>query len=130
MKSIKIVCFTCILLSCIQVHTQAGEGRLILGRAYAEQELKSALADTSLHNVVHPGENIIKDSTTAIAVAEPILFGIYGKSNITEQRPYEVYHIDHYWVLTGTLPQGWDGGTFLIIINDRNSEVIRITHGK
>ncbi|HNI44451.1 MAG TPA: YbbC/YhhH family protein, partial [Chitinophagales bacterium] len=73
---------------------------------------------------------IIKDSLTAINVAEPILFSIYGKDNITKQRPYEVYFKDNYWLITGTLPSGWKGGTFLIIIDSRDCKVIRISHGK
>jgi len=67
---------------------------------------------------------------TAISVAEPILFSIYGKDNITKQRPYEIYFIDNYWVIAGTLPKGYLGGTFLIIIDSKDSEIIRITHGK
>jgi len=88
------------------------------------------LSGKSQHNIIDNKTIIIKDSSTAINVAEPILFSIYGKNNITEQRPYEIYFIDNYWVLTGTLPKGSAGGTFLIIIDSRNSKVLRITHGK
>lgn len=104
--------------------------RLILGKKYAEEELKSALSDTVKHNVINSKTIIIKDSLTATMIAESVLFGIYGKANITKQKPYEIYHIDNYWLLTGTLPKGWHGGTFLIILDDRNSQIIKITHGK
>ncbi|MES2485170.1 MAG: YbbC/YhhH family protein [Bacteroidota bacterium] len=104
--------------------------RMQLGRQYAEAELKAALSGKQSHNVITEKNLIIKDSVTAIAVAEPILFGIYGENNITKQRPYEVYLIDTYWLITGTLPKGMKGGTFLIIIDATNSKVILITHGK
>ena len=104
--------------------------RLILGKKYAEAELKSALSDTAKHNVINSKTIIIKDSLTATTIAESVLFEIYGKTNITKQKPYEIYHIDNYWVLTGTLPKNWVGGTFLIIMDDRNSQIIKITHGK
>jgi hypothetical protein len=103
--------------------------RTMLGKSNAEQELKSALAGNSQHNVI--GKTIIiKDSVTAISIAEPILFSIYGKDNITKQQPYENYLIDNYWVISGTLPKKALGGTFLIIIDARDSKIVRITHGK
>jgi hypothetical protein len=96
----------------------------------AEQELQSSLVDSSKHNLIHNNTAIIKDSVTAINVAEPILFSIYGKENIINQRPYEIYFKDNYWLIEGTLPSGMKGGTFSIIIDARDSKVIRITHGK
>ncbi|WP_157844475.1 MULTISPECIES: NTF2 fold immunity protein [unclassified Chryseobacterium] len=104
--------------------------RLILGKSYAQQELKSALTDKEQHNVIDNKSVIIKDSLTAINTAEAILFSIYGKDNITKQRPYETYLIDNHWVISGTLPKGYLGGTFLIIINAFDNKIIKITHGK
>lgn len=109
--------------------TACGE-RTILGKSYAEQELQSALTNKSQHNIIDNTTVIIKDSLTAINIAEPILFSIYGKNNITQQRPYEIYFIDNYWVITGTLPKEYLGGTFLIIIDSRNCKIIKITHSK
>jgi hypothetical protein len=114
------------LTACGQQHN----GRTILGKSYAETELKSALSDKTQHNVIDDKTVIIKDSATAISVAEPILFGIYGKDNITRQRPYETYFIGNYWVISGTLPKNSLGGTFLIIMDARDGRILRITHGK
>ena len=130
MKNIKIIFFSALLTFTLTACRQIKDNRTILGKSYAEQELKSVLSGKSQHNVIDNKTIIIKDSSTAINVAEPILFSIYGKNNITEQRPYEIYFIDNYWVLTGTLPKGSAGGTFLIIIDSRNIKVLRITHGK
>jgi hypothetical protein len=91
--------------------------------------LKASLTDKELHNVLNFKEPIIKDSTIAVAVAEPLLFGIYGKSNILKQKPYFIRHIDNYWLISGTL-HSQVGGTFLIIIDAMDNKVIRITHGK
>ena len=109
---------------------QTKSDRIIVGKSHAQKELKLALTDKSQHNVIDNKSVIIKDSLTAINIAEPILFSIYGKENIISQRPYEIYFIDNYWVINGTLPAEWKGGTFLIIIDSRNSKIIRITHGK
>lgn len=109
---------------------QNKQDRITLGRKYAEQELKLALTDTTKHNVISSDNIILKDSLTATAVAEAVLFSIYGKTNITKQKPYEINHLNNFWVLNGTLPKGTLGGTFLIIIDERNSRIIKITHGK
>lgn len=106
------------------------DDRLILGKAHAEKELQKALSDTSIHNIINSEQVIIKEESDAIKIAEVILFSIYSKENIVKQYPYEVYYIDNYWIISGTLPKGWRGGTFLIILDSRNSAVLRITHGK
>jgi hypothetical protein len=100
------------------------------GRSHAENELQVALSDTTLHNIMNLDSFIIRKANVAISVAEPILFSMYGKENIINQRPYESYQIDKYWIISGTLPKGSAGGTFLIILDARNSKVIRLTHGK
>ncbi|OXB11653.1 YbbC/YhhH family protein [Flavobacterium reichenbachii] len=123
MKKIAIILsFT--LISCNEVtHSK-------LGKEYAVQELQETLANPQDNNFVDNKEFIIKDKKTAIAVSEPILFEIYGKSHIEDQKPYEVYLIKNYWVIRGTLMHLSFGGTFLIIIDARNSRVLRIIHGK
>ena len=130
MKKMKTIYVLMLLIFMLTACGQTKGDRTILGKSYAEKELESALTDKSQHNVVDNTTAIIKDSLTAINVAEPILFGIYGKDNIIKQRPYEIYFIDNYWVISGTLPKEYVGGTFLIIIDSRDSKIIRITHGK
>ena len=108
---------------------QTDSGRSVQGKMYAEEELAAALLGKG-HNLVDDKAILIKDSVTAVAIVEPVLFNIYQKENILGQRPYEVYHLDHYWVVSGTMPKESLGGTFLVIIDDRNGKLLRITHGK
>lgn len=122
----KAFCIT----ACIFIFCQCKSDRLILGKAYAEKELKATLTDTTKYDYTETQTSIIKDSVEATTYAESILFKIYGKQKIIDERPYEIYHLGNYWLLTGTLPVGWSGGTFLIIIDGRNSEVLNIKHGK
>jgi hypothetical protein len=107
-----------------------GQETQTLKEKNAKEILKIALEDTTIHNVINVHTSIIKDKTTAIEVAEPILFSTYGKKNITRQRPYETYFIDNYWIINGILPKGYRGGTFLIIIDSRDNRIVRLTHGK
>ncbi len=90
--------------------------------------IKDALADKTNKQVCV--DKVISDKQTAIAVAEPILFKIYGKGHILGERPYNVSLIDGYWVLSGTLPKGWDGGTFFIILAAKDGRVIKLIHYK
>ncbi len=115
-----------IFTSCEQPTTQ----RSFLGKNHAEEQLKLTLSTKPVHNIVDSTIILIKDSVTAIQIAEPILFSIYGKDAITQQQPYECYFIDNYWLLSGTLRTDELGGTFLIIMDSRNGEIVRITHGK
>ncbi|NOU47110.1 MAG: hypothetical protein HOO86_08615 [Bacteroidales bacterium] len=130
MGTIKTICILTLLTFSLTNCSQTRNDRAIIGRSGAEQELKSTLADMSKDNFLEGKRIIIKDSVTAISVAEPILFSIYGKDNIIKQRPYETFLIDKYWIINGTLPIDYLGGTFLIIIDSQDSKIIKIFHGK
>jgi hypothetical protein len=122
-----ILLFICsFTLSCS--FAQDGGKRTTLGLDYSKKELADAFQNTDKKQVL--AETVIKDKSTAIGVAEEMLFRIYGKENIVKQRPYESYLIDGYWVINGTLPHNWVGGTFLIILNSTDGKVIKQTHGK
>ena len=130
MTTASIISIFTFLMLTLAACGQQQNTRTILGKSYAENELKSALVDKTQRNVVDNKIVIIKDSGTAISVAEPILFNIYGKENIIRQRPYETYLINNYWIISGTLPKNYEGGTFLIILDASNSRIVKISHGK
>jgi hypothetical protein len=127
-KFIKIILFSLIFcqISFSQNSTQQNKE----GRKIAESELSLALSKNSGHNVINQKAILIKDTISAITIAETILFTIFDKTSILNQKPYEIHHINNYWVIFGTLPEDYIGGTFLLILDDRNAEVIKITHGK
>jgi len=124
MKKIFLLLFLILLISCNQVLHHK------LGIEVAKKDLEMALGDTTKLVILEKNELLIKEENTAIGVAEPILFEIYGKSHIEDQRPYEAYLINNYWVIRGTLNRFSLGGTFLIIIDARNAKVIHIIHEK
>ena len=97
---------------------------------YAKNILKIALHHEKDKSSSKKTKLIIPDEETAISVAEPILFKIYKKENITFQKPYKINFIDKYWIIVGTLPEGLVGGTFEIILDATNSKVLWISHGK
>jgi hypothetical protein len=90
-------------------------------------EIKKALNDKTNQQVCC---KVIPDKDIAVAVAEIILFKIYGRDQITSEKPYDVNLIDGYWRIEGSLPPDRVGGTFLIILSAKNGRVIKLTHGK
>jgi len=126
MKSIKLLHILTFLILSINTFGQTKNDTI-----NAQNELSYVLKNpTNKYNLLNKKSIIIKDSLTAINVAEPILFGLFGKDNIIKQKPYKIFFIDNYWLIRGTLPKGKIGGTFQIIIDSRDSKVIEIIHGK
>ena len=75
-------------------------------------------------------DTLIKSTSTAIAIAEPLLFDIFGKEMILQEKPYEIYLLDGYWYIAGTIPKGSKGGGFEMIFSARDGKIIRLTHYK
>jgi hypothetical protein len=73
---------------------------------------------------------ILLDSATALAVAEAILFNVYGRENVVLQRPYTIHRRNFYWELSGTLAPKMRGGVFEIVLDARDGRVVYLTHGK
>ena len=111
------------LLSC----GQNFNGRTVMGEGNAKQVIRRTIENKNYKPFY---DTLIKDKETAIAIAETILFNIYGKKNIKRQRPYECYLIDGYWYVSGTLAKGGVGGVFEIIISSKDGGVIKLMHGK
>jgi NTF2 fold immunity protein len=130
MKTIFNILAFILFISSLNTFGQMKNQRLFLGESHAREELKNTLSDKTLHNVLNHNIVIIKDSKSAINIAESIVFGIYSEQTIVAQKPYEAYLIDDYWVISGTLLKGIRGGTFMIIMDARDCKVIRITHGQ
>ena len=76
-------CLLTLSLLSLNAFRQAKNDSLLSGKLYAQQELKLALNDQNQHNIIDNKRIVIKDSLTAIGVAQPILFRIYGKDQIT-----------------------------------------------
>ena len=69
---------------------------------------------------------VVSDKETAIRITEAILSPIYGKKAIRGQRPYQVTLKDGKWTVDGTVPPGFVGGRFHIVILQRDARVLEI----
>ena len=123
---IHIIIIFCSVKSLV-AYGQNNSDRIILGKEHAQDQVKKAISNKTDQPFY---DTLIKTKELAISIAEPILFHIYGKKQIIKERPYECYLIEGYWYITGTLPKGWKGGCFEIIINSKNAEIIKLIHYK
>ena len=114
-----------LLASSLSLAAQNDKSRSMTGEENAKKAIRNAIAATDYKPFY---DTLIKDKETAIAVAEPILFKIYGKKNIIAEKPYECYLIDGYWYIAGTLPKNSIGGVFEIIINSKDGKRLRDYH--
>ncbi len=114
--------------SLTKIETIDSLNRVFIGPEFARIVLEGFLKD-STKNLLK-GKVLIGNKEKLISIAEPILFDIYGRQEILDERPYEIYLFGDYWIMMGTLSEGWKGGTFTIIINRITCEVIGISHGK
>jgi len=85
---------------------------------------------------------LIKTELTAINEAENILFKVYGKSKIVNERPYNIVLIDNkIWLISGSLNKSFMesifysnipkcGGSFEIRLDAKKGKVIKIAHYK
>ncbi|SRR5579884_1148726 len=72
---------------------------------------------------------LVPDQQTAVRIAEAVLFPIYGEKTIRDQRPYQIKLENGKWTIDGSLPPGMVGGTFHIVILQRDARVLEVGHG-
>ena len=103
--------------------------RRTFGKDFAKKELLKLTGDSRQYN---SGKKnlLLPDKKTTINFVDSILFKKYGKENILDQKPYEIYLIDNYWWVKGTIPKEAVGGSFKIIVNAVDKELIYLIHQK
>ncbi len=53
---------------------------------------------------------------------------VYGDDVVQRQKPYRAVRAGEFWVVFGSLPPGWLGGTAVTVIRASNGEVLRVIH--
>jgi hypothetical protein len=106
------------------------EAKSVERQKILEEYIDSMLIDSVNFNEIDNKKIIIKTESQFVSIIEPILFDIYGKEQIIDERPYEVYFVKNYWIISGYLPPNVEGVYFEAIMDARNCEIIRIEHGE
>jgi NTF2 fold immunity protein of polymorphic toxin system component len=129
MKHFKHILIPIFILTTYLSYSQENNDHWRMTNEQAKSIVKETLKDLTLHNVIG-NKSILTTEKKVIEFAKFILFDIYGKKNIVNQKPYDVFLIDEYWLISGTLPKGTLGGTFMMMIDSKNYKIVRLTHGK
>lgn len=128
MRLVFLVPVFCCLLALSPLRAQTLATRSVMGEAYARERIEEAVRHPQ--HVYQDSDVLLKDASLAIATVEPLLFATYGKRDIVRQRPYEVYLLNGYWYIAGTIPKGSKGGGFEIILSADNRQILSLTASK
>ena len=82
------------------------------------------------YNGIQPEKKTLSKIEDVIKVAEDALFPIYGEEQIKSELPYVVNQCKDKWLVRGSLPKGYIGGVFEIVINAETSQIESVIHGK
>src|SRR5258706_3587276 len=86
-----------------------------------------------------PKDGFVPDSTTAVRVAEAVLFPVYGKEKIESERPFKATLENGVWTVDGTLrcsdgksgvTTDCDGGTAEAKLSKADGRVLKMIHYK
>ncbi len=82
---------------------------------------------------VVPKDGFVPTATVAVSVAEAVLIPVYGKQQITSERPFEAKLSGGVWDVTGSLhcippDSPCPGGTAQVKISKRTGEILFMTH--
>jgi len=77
-----------------------------------------------------PANGYVPDEKTAVRIAEAVLSPIYGEDHIIKERPFHASLKDGVWTVSGSLPEGWIGGTAVIHIDKRTGAILSHIHYK
>jgi hypothetical protein len=103
------------------------------GNKNAEVQNASNTSDVETRQVptqanYKPEEGYVPDEETAIAIAVAVWNPIYGKKQIESEKPYHASLKNGVWTVTGSLPEGSDGGTAIAEISKDNGRILRVIH--
>jgi hypothetical protein len=71
---------------------------------------------------------LVPDPKTALKIAEAVLVPIYGVK-IMQDKPYTIKLANGRWMIDGSVPKGAVGGSFHIVIQQRDAKIIEIGCG-
>jgi hypothetical protein len=75
-----------------------------------------------------PPKGFVPNEQTAISIAVAVWSPIYGKEQIESEKPFKASLKDGVWTVTGTLPEGYNGGTAIADISQENGCILRVIH--
>jgi len=115
--------WTLLSISSLFVAAQ-GKNELVLTENTSKAIVRKALRNSHRIFLKGPSENYDQ----VINGAEVLLFKVYGRKRILNEKPYHCSSDEIWWHLYGDLPTGSLGGVFEVIIGKETKEVMKIIH--
>lgn len=76
------------------------------------------------------GRDFVPDKATAMSIALAVLVPVYGEKQIASEMPLSVALYQDTWIVSGTLPRGYEGGVALVVIDKRRGTILQMHHGE
>src|SRR5262245_12513240 len=77
-----------------------------------------------------PPKGYVPDAATAIKIAEAVWTPIYRQETLKNEKPFTAQLVNGVWIVRGTLPEGWKGGTAYAEISKETGSILNVTHFK
>ena len=107
-------------------------GRDTIGKKEAIVFVNESTKNIKHKRVANFDKKLITDKSTAVNIAETILFNVIGQQEIVKQQPYEIFFISDFWYIRGTTEKAepgtkLGGAQFNIIIDSYDSKVVLLS---
>ena len=124
-----------LLSACGQKQTTSSPSNQNMSQANTSQPIVSSQnipvsTSRSTRDSYKPKNGYVPDEQTAISMAVAVWIPIYGKEQIEGEKPYKATLKNGVWTVTGSLREGYDGGTAEAQIAQNSGCILRIIHYK
>ncbi|HEX3694516.1 MAG TPA: NTF2 fold immunity protein [Polyangia bacterium] len=75
-----------------------------------------------------PEKGFVPDSATAIRIAVAVWIPLYGEKLIAGEKPYRATLRGDTWTVTGSIPDGFEGGAAIAELSKRDGRILRVIH--
>jgi hypothetical protein len=75
-----------------------------------------------------PKRGYVPDEQTAISIAVAVWIPLYGRELIEGEKPYKATLKNGVWTVTGSVPEGYEGGAAEAQISQDSGCILRIIH--
>ncbi len=75
-----------------------------------------------------PHNGFVPDATTATEIAFAVATPVYSRGVILDERPLRAELKDGKWIVIGTLPPGYLGGTVIVQIEQATGRILYLNH--
>ena len=75
-------------------------------------------------------DTLITTSEAAAIIAKAAVISIYGEECAESEQPYKIDSSKDCWTVSGSLQEGYVGGTFFVAIRKKDGKINRYFHEK